>query len=86
MYLHVWAGLQQVGCNTSYVSMTQDILAIRQTVRNMVRRRNQVRFCNALPLSISSSAEGAGVFAVSSFWDISRFNHQGGGLSQPMFQ
>ena len=58
MYLHVWTGLQQVGHNILYVVMTDDILRIHSSLRNMARRRSQVRFCNALPLSICSSAEG----------------------------
>ena len=49
MYLDVWARLQQVGHNISYVVLTDDILTIPHRLRNMMRRRNQVRFCNALP-------------------------------------
>ena len=93
MNFDVWTGLQQVGRNISYVAMTGDILTMRHGLRNMVRRRNQARFCNALPLRPSQAGvslylricRGAGVLQIPQFGSSHFVNHQGG-LSQPMLQ
>ena len=48
LYLDILAKLQSRGYKNDYREMADDILSLRHTLRNMIRRRNQVRFCNAL--------------------------------------
>ena len=63
--------------------MTDDVYLIRQTVRNMVRRRNQVRLCIVSESIVRR--RGAGVFVAFSFSAISFYIHQAG-ISEPVFQ